>query len=90
MPGAGLEPARPLGGHLILSRPPGLGLSRPIWTFPACPTYSFFSWAMTSRPVSVGLAATLAATSGTAVRYLRPSTKFTLLRRASLLPGLGL
>jgi hypothetical protein len=40
--------------------------------------------------LSAGLAATPAATTGTAVLYLRPSTRFTLLPRASLLPGLGL
>ena len=89
MPGAGLEPQP--RGHLILSRPMWVAayLGRS-WTFPACPTFSFLSPAMTSRPVSSRLAATLAATMGTAVLYLRSSTRFTLLPRASLLPGLEL
>ena len=52
MPGAGLEPARPLGGHLILSRPCG---SRPVSARLRNPRYSAASPGGGSGTVSVGL-----------------------------------
>ena len=90
MPGAGLEPARPRGGHLILSRPIW---SRPISADLDFPCLSDLFVLLVGAGLSAGLGGSgchSCCHHGNRCVYLRPSTRFNLLPRASLLPGLGL
>src|SRR5438876_10056328 len=111
MPGAGLEPARPRGGHLILSRPcrsrpisVGLRFSclRGLFALlileglsaclggPRCHLNATPRRLCLGGPGDTREGGSEGLETASAYGYLRPSTRLTLLPRASLLPDLAL